>query len=96
MPTYQARPRFLRDIGELTSEQTAAWERALERFVEGLRAGSFHPSLRIKRVKGYPGVWEMTWAPDGRATFEYGQQLRHGEPHIIWRRIGTHDLFRRP
>lgn len=32
----------------------------------------------------------MTWAADGRATFEYGQEIRPGEPHIIWRRIGTH------
>jgi hypothetical protein len=38
----------------------------------------------------------MTWAADGRATFEYGQEIRPGEPHIIWRRIGTHDVFRQP
>jgi hypothetical protein len=38
----------------------------------------------------------MTWAADGRATFEYGQEIRPGEPHIIWRRIGTHDIFRQP
>jgi hypothetical protein len=38
----------------------------------------------------------MTWAADGRATFEYGQEVRPGEAHIIWRRIGTHDIFRRP
>jgi hypothetical protein len=34
--------------------------------------------------------WEMTWAPDGRATLEYGTERRPGEPHVIWRRIGTH------
>jgi len=47
-------------------------------------------------VQGYPGVWEMTWAPDGRATFEYGDELHPGEQHIIWRRIGTHGIFRKP
>jgi hypothetical protein len=96
VPTYQARPRFLRDFRGLTAEQAAAWSRALDRFIVGLRSGAFDPSLRVKRVKGYPGVWEMTWAPDGRATFEYGQELRTGDPHIVWRRIGTHDVFRRP
>ena len=38
----------------------------------------------------------MSWAPDGRATFEYGDEVRTGEQHIIWRRIGTHSVFRRP
>jgi hypothetical protein len=37
----------------------------------------------------------MTWAADGRATFEYGEEIR-GEPHNSWRRIGIHDVFRRP
>ncbi len=58
--------------------------------------GQPRPSLRVKRVVTHPGVWEMTWAPDGRATFEYGPETVAGEPHVIWRRIGTHDIFRRP
>jgi hypothetical protein len=36
----------------------------------------------------------MTWAPHGRATFQYGPS--HGQgAHVIWRRIGTHNIFRR-
>lgn len=96
MPTYQARPRFLRDFKSLTAAQVAAWERALDNFIVCLGVGTFEASLRIKRVQGYPGVWEMTWAPDGRATFEYGDEVRPGERHIIWRRIGTHSVFRQP
>lgn len=96
MPTYQARPRFLRDFKSLTREQATAWEEALDLFIACLRRGSFDPKLRVKRVQGYPGVWEMSWAPDGRATFEYGSELRIGEQHIIWRRIGTHGIFRQP
>lgn len=65
-------------------------------FVPGLKAQRFHPRLRVKRVQSAPGVWEMTWAPDGRATFEYGAELLPGEPHVIWRRIGTHEIFNRP
>jgi hypothetical protein len=30
------------------------------------------------------------------ATFEYGDEIQLGEPHIIWRRIGTHSVFRQP
>lgn len=35
----------------------------------------------------------MTWASDGRAIFHYGDEIHPGEPHIIWLRIGTHDIF---
>jgi hypothetical protein len=38
----------------------------------------------------------MSWAPDGRATFEYGDEVHPGQPHIVWRRVGTHSIFRRP
>ncbi len=40
-----------------------------------------------------PGVYEMTWAPDGRATWEYGDERFPGIPHVIWRRVGTHSIF---
>jgi hypothetical protein len=96
VPTYQARPRFLRDFKSLTAVQVVAWERALDLFIECLRSGNFDPSLRVKRVQGYPGVWEMSWATDGRATFEYGEEVRPGEAHVIWRRVGTHSVFNQP
>lgn len=54
-------------------------------------------SLRVKRVQGAPGIWEMTWSftgPDGRATFEW--ILIDGELAIRWRRIGGHEVFERP
>jgi hypothetical protein len=38
----------------------------------------------------------MTWASNGRATWQYGPEQRPGERHVIWRRIGTHDIFRAP
>ncbi|WP_035697160.1 hypothetical protein [Glycomyces tenuis] len=54
------------------------------------------PGLRVKGIKGAPGIFELTWAPDGRATWSYGGERFEGEPHIIWRRIGTHDIFKNP
>lgn len=36
---------------------------------------------------------EMTWAPDGRATWQYGDEVRPGVTHILWRRVGGHDIF---
>jgi hypothetical protein len=26
-------------------------------------------------MQGHPSIWGMTWAPDGRATFEYGDEV---------------------
>ena len=39
---------------------------------EDLAKRSFRAGLRVKRVAGTAAIFEMTWAPDGRATFEYG------------------------
>ena len=96
-PTFDRTGRFTKDEERLTTDQRRQMFAALQRFVADLAAGRpFHPSLRVKGVRGAPGVFEMTWAPDGRATFEYGTEVREGEVHIVWRRIGTHDIFRRP
>jgi hypothetical protein len=96
VPTYAWRPRFRRDFHQLSAEQQRAFLAVVRLFVEGLRQGRLDPRLRVKRVQGRPGAWEMTWAPDGRATFEYGEEVRPGEPHVIWRRVGTHEVFREP
>ena len=43
----------------------------------------FRPGLRVKRVRGATGLYEMTWAPDGRATFSWGQPLTIGTRHVL-------------
>lgn len=98
MPTYEALPRFWRDWSRLTSERQRHFQVAVARFVEDLqRGGRFRPGLRVRGVEGAEGVFEMTWADDGRATtFHYGEQQRESEPHVVWRRIGTHGIFTSP
>ena len=83
---------------KLSREQRRAFRRVLTRFIEALRSHSttLPAGLRVKSVQGHPGVFEMTFAPDGRATFEYGRELIEGEPHVIWRRVGDHSIFRNP
>jgi mRNA-degrading endonuclease YafQ of YafQ-DinJ toxin-antitoxin module len=96
MPTFTTHDRFDRDVEKLTREQSQQWRDALKLFIVAVAHQEFPPQLRVKRVKGTAGVWEMTWAKNGRATFEYGEEIRPGEPHVLWRRIGTHDIFDRP
>ena len=28
--------------------------------------------------------------------FAYGDEVLAGEPHVVWRRVGTHDVLRDP
>jgi hypothetical protein len=66
--------------------------------VEDLKARRpYRKSLRVKAVASHPGVWEMTWSwPDGRVTFSYGPEVKPGERHVVWRRVGGHEIFREP
>lgn len=97
MPTFRWLPRFTADLDRLSPAQRAAFLAAVVQFVEDLKAGRpFRNGLRVKGVKGTAGVFEMTWAPNGRATFRYGKSVRPDEPHIVWRRVGTHAILREP
>ena len=97
MPTYAWLARFRADFERLTLAQQAAFLIAVQQFVEDLRAGAgFRNGLRVKGIQGASGIFEMTWAPDGRATFEYGVEVTPGQPHVVWRRVGTHAVFKRP
>ena len=86
MPTFEQTDRFRRDFANLTAVQKAAFRAAAAKFVADLASGSFRQGLRVKGVQGAVGVFEMTWADDGRATFEDGSAVREGETHIVWRR----------
>jgi len=99
MPTYDRWPGFLREWLRLTPAERERFMEAVAEMVEDLKLGRpFRPGLRVQRVQKAKaeGVWEMTWAPDGRATFEYGAERLPGEPHIIWRRIGGHEILNHP
>jgi hypothetical protein len=93
VPTFYRSPRFRRDYNALTHAQQEAFKAAVKRFFADLQAGHFRPGLRVKGYRGSTKTFEMTWAPDGRALFEYGDPIRPGHPHIIWLRVGTHDIF---
>jgi hypothetical protein len=95
VPTHERTRRFERDWGSLTIDERRRFRVAFEKIDADLAARRFRPGLRVKPIEGAEGVFEMTWAPDGRATFEYGPP-EGTDARLIWRRIGTHDVFRRP
>ncbi len=97
MPTRDLLESFWGDWADLTPQQREAFRRAVAKLIDDLRARrGVRAGLRVKRVQGAPGIYELTWAPDGRATFSYGRSIVEGEAHIVWRRIGTHDVLREP
>jgi hypothetical protein len=101
---YRRTEHFKRDYRRLnTAEQDEFKRVVLEHFVPAAERyvadpGTAWPAaLRVKGVKGAPGVWEMTWSftdPDGRATFEWIEI--DGETGILWRRVGSHSIFGDP
>lgn len=98
MPTFEETTRFRRDHDDLTPEQRQRFKRAVTEFVEDLkRDGKPRASLRVRQLTDVPGkIYEFTWDRDGRATFTYGPERRRGEAHVIWRRIGVHNIFSDP
>ena len=97
MPTYAWLARFRADFERLTPAQQAAFMTAVQQFVDDLQRGrGFRKGLWVKGIQGATGIFEMTWAPDGRATFEYGNEVIDAESHVIWRRVGTHAVFKTP
>ncbi len=97
MPTYAWLARFWSDFKRLSPDEQTAFLAAVTDFVTDLsKKDPFRKSLRVKGVQGKPGVFEMTWSGGGRATFEYGTPLRDNDVHIIWRRVGTHNIFNQP
>lgn len=94
MPTYQPSPEFLDLHARLSTDQKRLFRAAVDKFIEDLRRGEgFRKGLRVKGIKGASGFYEMTWAPDGRAVFSYGNSIRGDEPHILWHAVGTHSVL---
>jgi hypothetical protein len=97
---YRTTSAFDRDFTRLTAEHRRLFLSVLrEHFLPAITAGAFSgtPSwprgLRIRRLTG-SSIYSLTWnfaSPDGRATFHL-DKTDDGEPVLVWRRIGDHDI----
>lgn len=98
MPTYDQEGLFASDYKRLSADQQARFLAAVRQMVADLHSRRpSHPRLRTKSVQGHPGIFEMTWEmPNGRATFRFGPERVPGEAHVIWRRVGGHEILKQP
>lgn len=90
MATFETLPDFEAGWQKLTGEEQAAFRTVVvEAFEPDLEAPGrqFRPELHVRPIAGHPGLFEMTWAPDGRATFTYSSEREPGRPHIVWQQI---------
>jgi hypothetical protein len=101
---WETTPAFDADVRRLSREELRLFRDAIkEHFVPAADRIADDPvarwpaRLRVKRVEGADGIWEMTWSfsgPDGRATFEWFEI--EGARGIRWRRVGGHEIFSDP
>lgn len=101
---FETTPAFDKDVRRLKREHLQQFLDVLKTtFIPACDTYAADPttawpqSLRVKSVQGAPGILEMTWSfasPDGRATFEL--VTVEGDVRLRWRRVGDHDVFKRP
>ncbi len=84
--TLQTTRRFDKDYSLLPDEIKETVDSKLAVFVSNLR----HPSLRVKKMEGGRGIWEMRITDNYRMTFQMV-----GDAATL-RRVGTHDVLRNP
>lgn len=78
--------RFVKDYAALPDELRGRTEKAIAILLKNLR----HPSLRVKKMEGRQDIWELRVSEDYRLTFQIS-----GDTYIL-RRVGTHDVLKRP
>jgi mRNA-degrading endonuclease RelE of RelBE toxin-antitoxin system len=78
--------RFVKDYAVLTDDL----KERTEKVISILLKDPYHPSLRIKKMEGRRGIWELRVSDSYRLTFQIA-----GDTYII-RRVGTHDVLKKP
>lgn len=94
MPKYTFREGFMREWRKLKPSEQRLFETAWRAIVTNLKAGKGLPAPPLVEKMSSLDIYEVRWAPNGRATFHIDRQ--DGEDVIIWRRIGDHEIYKRP
>ena len=85
---------FRRCFDELPDETRKAAKEKF-RFFQRNPYYPYHPSLRIKPMKGFPGIWEGHITEGYVFTF-HRLEDENGETIFEFRKIGKHDIYENP
>jgi mRNA interferase RelE/StbE len=77
--------RFRRSYQKLPPNVQVDFKKQMQKLLSN-PTPPFHPSLRIKKIQGTGGIFELTVNMGTRLTFEFTQD------GILLRNIGEHDL----
>ena len=77
---------FIRDYHDLPEHL----QRQIDKQIEYLLENPKHPSLRMKKMEGHPSVWEIRITSGYHLTFQI-----NGDTYMF-RRVGTHDILKKP
>lgn len=88
---YERTRRFDKSLDSLPANIQAKAFKAIRLFVDN----PDHPSLQIKKMKKYVGIWEGRVDQFYRFTFEYDQDTNTGETICRFRNVGRHDILDR-
>lgn len=78
---FERTERFKRAFRKLEMAERDLVRKALQQLAEDRR----HPGLRLKRMQGTDGIWEMRAGRDIRITFEIVNDV------AVLRNVGHHD-----
>ena len=82
--TLRPTARFAADYDALPQQLRQRVDKALGLLLENPR----HPSLQVKKMKGYDNRWE------GRVTLHYRFTFSFDGDTYVLLRVGTHDLLK--
>ena len=93
---FRATEPFWKAYAQLPSQVQERARHAFLLFQEGAQGPPFHPSLRIRKMQGHPGIWEGHVTLEVVFTFHIEEEADTGETVFVFRNIGRHDIYRRP
>ena len=98
MPTFDRLALFKREYRKLTPEQKARFRVAVAKLVAALQQTP--PSLPgdplVHPLAGHRGVYELRFRARRAGDVHVRRAGARRTPHVIWRRIGGHDVLERP
>src|SRR5206468_1307424 len=88
--------QFKRDYRNLTKEQRERFRAAARRVIAPLSTtppGEPTQMPLVRDLEGHPGFFELYVDRNTRGVYTFGPAVRHGQPHIVWCRIGGEEAL---
>lgn len=93
---FRATGPFWKAYARLPEDVKESARQAFLLFQKGAARPPFHPSLRIRKMQGHPGIWEGHVTLETVFTFHIEEDPDSEEAVFVFRNIGSHDIYRRP